>query len=53
MPLGVELLIFTERTGKEISIKIKDNGIGMTKEQLVRVGELIIQKKGQKARVLV
>ena len=48
MPTGGELKISTVMRLAEISIRIKDTGEGMTKEQLARLGEPYYSTKGAK-----
>ncbi|MEI4769126.1 HAMP domain-containing sensor histidine kinase [Psychrobacillus sp. FJAT-51614] len=48
MPKGGTLTIETETTSSMVSILIKDTGIGMTPEQLNRLGEPYYSTKGKK-----
>lgn len=47
MPDGGELTVQTFRTGSVIHILVKDTGIGMTNEQITRLGEPYYTTKGQ------
>lgn len=48
MPNGGQLHIQTDFNGKHLTISVKDNGIGMTKEQIDRLGEPYYSTKGSK-----
>ncbi|WP_235420878.1 sensor histidine kinase [Jeotgalibacillus soli] len=48
MPNGGELVIETVTTRTDVIIRVRDNGIGMTKEQLDRLGEPYYSTKGSK-----
>lgn len=48
MPNGGQLSIQTELDQKNLTIIVKDNGIGMTNEQLDRLGEPYYSTKGSK-----
>jgi two-component system, sporulation sensor kinase B len=48
MPHGGKLFIEVHKDNKFITIKIKDTGIGMTKEQINRLGEPYYSTKGAK-----
>jgi two-component system, sporulation sensor kinase B len=48
MPRGGQLSIQTENTEKNVTIIVKDHGVGMTKEQLDRLGEPYYSTKGAK-----
>ncbi|MBT2710335.1 HAMP domain-containing histidine kinase [Pseudomonas sp. ISL-84] len=48
MPRGGQLYIETQYSSSHITIEIKDTGIGMTKEQLQRLGEPYYSTKGSK-----
>nr|WP_249745379.1 HAMP domain-containing sensor histidine kinase [Mesobacillus boroniphilus] len=47
MPNGGELIVQTFRTGNVVHILVKDSGIGMTEEQIARLGEPYYTTKGQ------
>lgn len=48
MPDGGELHVKTECTKDLMLIRIKDNGVGMSKEQLKRLGEPYYSTKGSR-----
>jgi two-component system, sporulation sensor kinase B len=48
MPHGGKLFIDVHKDNKQITIKIKDTGIGMTKDQINRLGEPYYSTKGAK-----
>ncbi|MFD1356324.1 ATP-binding protein [Fictibacillus halophilus] len=48
MPHGGKLFIEVHKDNKQITIKIKDTGIGMTKDQINRLGEPYYSTKGAK-----
>jgi two-component system, sporulation sensor kinase B len=48
MPLGGQLLVKTECSNDNIIIEVRDNGMGMTKEQMQRLGEPYYSTKGSK-----
>ncbi len=48
MPSGGQLFIRTDTSKKNVSISVIDHGIGMTKEQLDRLGEPYYSTKGSK-----
>ncbi|ALC90680.1 hypothetical protein AM500_13470 [Bacillus sp. FJAT-18017] len=48
MPIGGNLTIHTERTIGEVFIRISDTGIGMSEEQINRLGEPYYSTKGKK-----
>jgi two-component system sporulation sensor kinase B len=47
MPNGGTLTVTTEFNQNDVSILVKDNGIGMTQEQLERLGEPFYSTKGK------
>lgn len=47
MPNGGELIVQTFRTGTVIHILVRDTGLGMTEEQIARLGEPYYTTKGQ------
>ena len=48
MPRGGQLYIETHYSSSQITIEIKDTGVGMTPEQLQRLGEPYYSTKGSK-----
>jgi two-component system, sporulation sensor kinase B len=48
MPVGGMLTIQTESTNGEVFIKISDTGVGMSQEQVNRLGEPYYSTKGNK-----
>lgn len=44
MPTGGKIDIMIERTDQNISITIKDNGIGMESDQVKKLGEPFLQQ---------
>lgn len=46
MPTNGKLFIGTKLKGNEVIVKIKDNGVGMTEEQLAKLGEPYFTTKG-------
>ncbi|MEK3990391.1 ATP-binding protein [Robertmurraya sp. FSL R5-0851] len=48
MPSGGQLIIRTDKNKKNVTISVIDHGIGMTKEQLDRLGEPYYSTKGSK-----
>lgn len=48
MPRGGQLIIETSSNERNLTIFVKDNGVGMTKEQLDRLGEPYYSTKGVK-----
>jgi two-component system sporulation sensor kinase B len=48
MPHGGKLSIDVKKLGNSVSIDIKDTGVGMTKEQINRLGEPYYSTKGAK-----
>ncbi|MCA1038600.1 sensor histidine kinase [Bacillus infantis] len=48
MPKGGDLLVETNYTKSHISISVKDTGVGMTPEQLQKLGEPYYSTKGSK-----
>ncbi|WP_066051949.1 sensor histidine kinase [Robertmurraya korlensis] len=48
MPNGGQLLILSDTSEKNVTISVIDHGVGMTKEQLDRLGEPYYSTKGSK-----
>ncbi|PLS02061.1 sensor histidine kinase [Neobacillus cucumis] len=47
MPTGGSLYVSTEYSQNEVTIKVKDTGVGMTSQQLERLGEPFYSTKGK------
>ena len=48
MPNGGELIVETYAAKKQVTVQIQDTGIGMTQEQIARLGEPYYSTKGSK-----